>query len=416
MQAFADSAAVGYPVGDRTYLDGIRAVLPGHTVVVSPDPSGGPEVRVRQYYRPPDERDDSVSFDAAADRLIEILHDVIESHLAADVEVGLILSGGLDSTVLAMLARDAGRPLRSFSVASGPNHPDAVQAARVTRELGWPHSTTMTSFDDYIGAIPGYVHAQECPAKLGGLSLYMLFQHVGGQVKACLNGEGADELFGGYTEYTDRRPLATAIEGRLRNYTALHRMGIGPSPGALEIIDVVSRQQPMQAYVDRLLAANMRDQLVRLHLELIDKCSMAAGLEMRVPFMDHRLVEFVTSLPTQYRVNLPFGIHKHVLKRAALRAWGGDGPVADSVLRRKIGAPMAATSHRDRIAGICERELPGDFLTRHELGPAFGSKFDLLMHELFCEIFLTGRGSYPAGLTIGDFIAERTGRALPVLA
>jgi asparagine synthase (glutamine-hydrolysing) len=424
LQAFADSRAVGYPVGDRTFIEGVRGVLPGHTITVTRGPDGtaaapsasAPALAVRRYYSLPAEHDEPMTFDSAQDLLIDMLRGIGRSHLAADVEVGLILSGGLDSTVLAMLARDAGRPVRTFSVAESLTHPDLVQATRVADDLGWPHHVTVLSFDDYVEAIPSYVHAQEAPGKFGGLPLYCLYRHVGTQVKACLNGEGADEVFGGYTEYSDRSLLARVRERGIRSYQRISHLGMELSPEALEVIDTVAAQQPYPVYLDRLLTSNLRDQLVRNHLELLDKSAMAASVEMRVPFLDHRLVDFVASLPARYKVNQAFGIQKHVLKRAALRAWGGDGPLADSVLRRKIGAPTAGSRSQAELTELCERELPDDYLTRHELGPCFPAKLDLLTHELFCEIFLAGRGASPEGLSMRDFIAERAGKALSLPA
>jgi asparagine synthase (glutamine-hydrolysing) len=86
------------------------------------------------------------------------------------------------------------------------------------------------------------------------------------------------------------------------------------------------------------------------------------------------------------------------------------------VLRRKIGAPSAGTKYWAQFDEMCERELPGDYLVRHELGPFFVRKSGLLLHELFCEIFLTGRGANPAELSMRDFIAERAGKALTISA
>lgn len=413
LQAFADSRAIGHPVADQTLFEGVRSVLPGHTVSVSSG-SAGPVVQARQYYRLPQEHDESMTFDSAQDQLIGMLRDVVRSHLVADVEVGLILSGGLDSTVLAMLARDEGRSLHSFSVASRPDHPDLVQAAEVANCLGWPHHAAVMGFDDYLDAIPAYTHAQEGPGRLGGVGLLFLFERAGAQFKTCLNGEGADELFGGYEQYVNPRSFGRDIAARLGNLTDIASLGVELSSRALEIIDVVTRQQTLPVYLDRLLAENLRDQIVHNHLELLDKCAMAAGVEMRVPYMDHELVEFVVALPVRYKVNLALGIQKHVLKRAALRAWGGDGPVADSILRRKIGAPSAGSRYRTMLFQMCERELPDNYLASHELGRFFPSKLELLLHELFCEIFLAGRGVMPSGLSMRDFIAERAGRALPV--
>jgi asparagine synthase (glutamine-hydrolysing) len=408
LQALADSSVIGFPVGDRTFIDGIRSVLPGHTMTVTRGPDG-PVVRARQYYQLPAEHDESIAFDSAQDQLIDMLRETVRSHLVADVRVGLVLSGGLDSTVLAMLARDVGGPFPTFSLADHPDHPDQAQATRLAGSLGWPHHAAVMGFDDYISAIPGYTHAYEVPGSLGALPLYFLYKRVATQLKACLHGEGADELFGGYGHYTDRSILARSIHGRLRA-----GVGLSLSPLALEIVDIVGARQPLATYADRLLAENMRDQLVRNHLEALDKCAMAAGVEMRVPYMDHEIVAFVSGLPNRYKVNLALGIHKYVLRRAALSAWKGDDLVADSVLRRKLGAPDPGYRYRAELAGICERELSDDYLARHELGAYFTTKLDLVLHELFSEIFLVGRGADPASLSMRDFIAERTGRALPV--
>lgn len=408
LRAFADSRVVGYPVGDRTFIEGVRSVMPGHIMVVTEGPEG-PALADREYYRLPAGHDETITFDEAQDRLISMLREVARSHLAADVDVGLILSGGLDSTVLALLARDEGGSPQSFCVASSPEHPDMIQAARVAGSLGLRHHCLVVGFEDYLGAIPAYIHAAERPGPLGGMGLLSVFQRASREVKTCLNGEGADELFGGYADYLVPEGLGSNLARGLRG---VNGAGLRLSDQTLEIIDTVARHESLPAYTERLLSVNMRDQLVQNHLEPIDKCGMAAGLEVRVPYMDHVFAEFVMSLPPEYKVHQGLRIQKYVLKRAALRAWGGDGVIADSILRRKIGAPAAASRYRERFARMLEHELPEDYLAGHELGRFFGSKLDLLLHELFCELYLTGRGTAPAGLSMRDFIAERAGRAL----
>jgi asparagine synthase (glutamine-hydrolysing) len=412
LQAFADSRVVGYPVGDRTFIEDVRSVTPGHIKVVTEGPAG-PVLADREYYRLPAGHDETITFDEATDRLISVLREIARSHLAADVDVGLILSGGLDSTVLALLAHDEGSSPQSFCVASSPEHPDMIQAARVAGSLGLRHHSLVVGFEDYLGTIPAYIHAAERPAPLGGMGLLSVFQRASREVKTCLNGEGADELFGGYADYLEPEGLGGTLARGLRG---LSGAGLSLSDQTLEIIDTVARHESLPAYTERLLSVNMRDHLVQNHLEPIDKCGMAAGLEVRVPYMDHVFAEFVMSLPTEYKVNQGLRIQKHVLKRAALRAWGGDGVIADSILRRKIGAPAAASRYRERLARMIERELPEDYLIGHELGRFFDSKLDLLLHELFCELYLVGRGTAPAELSMRDFIAERAGRALALPA
>ena len=177
-QAFADSVLLGFPVGDSTFLEGIRSLEPGHTMAVTRGPAG-PVTQITRYYWLPAERDESITFDAAQDQLIELLRETVRSHLAADVEVGLVLSGGLDSATLAMAAADAGATPRSFSVGGGPSHPDLIQAAWLAASLGWPHEVALITCDDVVDAIPGYTYAQEGPGQTGGLGIYLLYACAG---------------------------------------------------------------------------------------------------------------------------------------------------------------------------------------------------------------------------------------------
>jgi asparagine synthase (glutamine-hydrolysing) len=292
-------------------------------------------------------------------------------------------------------------------VADSAGHPDLLQAQWIADSLGTVHQGIVMSFDDYVAAVPSYTTSQERPGRLGGVSLHALYALAGAQLKVCLIGEGADELFGGYPEYLDPRLRAGSVQSRLR---ALAARGIRPSPRALEVADLHTGRMSYADHLDRIFAWNLADPLVQDHLELHDKVGMAASLELRVPFLDHRFVEFVAGLPVDYKVNAKFGIQKHVLKRAALRAWGADGPLADSVLRRKIGGPSAGARHQRTLTELCERELPDDYLARHDLGFLFTSKCDLLLFELFEEMFVAGRGADPADYPLMDFLHERSGR------
>jgi asparagine synthase (glutamine-hydrolysing) len=411
VQAMVDSFAIGLPAGDRTFIDGIRTLPPGHTMVVTNGPDG-PVTRTERYYRVPTGPGEPLSFTDAQDALIDRLRATVRSHLAADVEVGLMLSGGLDSTTVALLAADlTDRPLRTYSVADSDGHPDLLQARWIAESLGTVHDEIVMSFDDYLDAVPAYTFSQERPGRLGGLPLHTLYTRAGRQLKVCLIGEGADELFGGYPEYIDPGWRSGAIQSRLR---ALSARGVAPSGRAMEVAELFTTPLPHGDYLDRVFAWNLAEPLVQDHLELHDKVGMGASLELRVPFLDHEFVEFVSGLPVDYKVNVRFGIQKHVLKRAALRAWGADGPLADSVLRRKIGGPSAGARHHAALTELCERELPDDYLDRHELGFCFTSKRDLLLFELFESLFVHGRGADPAGVTIRDLLRERSGRAAAV--
>jgi asparagine synthase (glutamine-hydrolysing) len=318
-----------------------------------------------------------------------------------------MLSGGLDSALLAVLAKEVtGAGLRTFAVADRAGHPDAVQAARVAAGLGSRHETVIMGFEDYLDAIPGCLLALEHPRGVAGTPLYVLSARIGRDLKVCLSGEGADELFGGYPEYLDPGYRPRLMRRRL---DAVASLGLSLSPRAAEIVDA-SAVRPFARYLDRVFADNLREQLVHQHLEPLDKVGMAAGVEIRVPYLDSGVARLVTSLPLQQRVRPALGIQKYLLKRAALSHYPHLGALADAALRQKVGAPGAGWRHQQALSRMCERLLPDSYRSGHEFGPCFPDKLGLLVFDLFGEIFLAGRGTLPAGLSVADFIADRTGR------
>jgi len=125
-------------------------------------------------------------------------------------------------------------------------------------------------------------------------------------------------------------------------------------------------------------------------LIIFDTYGMAAGVEMRLPYLDNDVVALVNQLPLQYLVRPDLGIQKYLLKHLCLRRFGYS--VADIVLRRKHGLPSAGSNLRPRFDRLCDEILPDDYLTRHELGSCFEMKRELLMFELFHEIFMVHRG------------------------
>src|SRR2546421_705419 len=128
---------------------------------------------------------------------------------------------------------------------------------------------------------------------------------------------------------------------------------------------------------------NLGDELEQHHLNIYDKCGMAAGVEMRAPYLDTGVVKLISQLPLRYLVRRDIGINKYILRHLCLRRFGYD--VTDIVLREKRGLPSAGWRLRQRFSNLCDEVLPDDYLTRHELGPYFETKRGPLMFELFHE-------------------------------
>jgi asparagine synthase (glutamine-hydrolysing) len=402
IQALADSAVLGHPVGTDTFFEGVKSLAAGHTMRIWCDKP----MRIseqRPYFTRNFIRDEGISLIEAQEALEAVLRDSVDSHLAADVDVGLTVSGGLDSTILALLSRECqSRPVFTFTVADDEQHPDIVQGQYVAQMIGSTHLPVIMNFDDYLATIPKYATAEEQPSSLSGIPFYFLCEKIAHRVKACLHGEGADELFGGYSEYLDRHHKISYIRKRLM---LLKQFAILPSEYALNQIERLASSVTFDEYLQSIFAMNLGDQLERFHLDPVDKHAMAASVEMRVPYLDDHVFELVSQFPLRYLVRKDLGIRKYILRRLCLHRFGYE--VIDIVLRHKLGVPAAGIHLLDRFDHLCETTLPDDYLARHEFGYFFERKRQLLMFELFHEIFMTHRGDGKAVGSIVDFLKAR---------
>jgi asparagine synthase (glutamine-hydrolysing) len=401
MQALADGIVLGHAVSTRTYIGGIVSVAAGHTLTVR-NASGRLRVDDPAPYFDRTAREEDMTYDEAEAALEDALEGSLERHLAADVDVGIALSGGLDSTMLALFAHARGhQPLLTFAGGDYDRNPDLLTAADVATAIGAEHTTSIVDFDNYLAAVPGFVATEERPSTLIGLPFYLLSQRISRSVKACLCGEGADELFGGYAEYLHQRVKVASLT---RHLPVLERLGVGLSDEAAEIVSRLTSAQTYDQYLEAIFAVNLGDPLERLHLDGVDKNAMAHGLEMRVPYLDDHVYSIVTSFPMHVRVHAELGIRKYVLRRLCLRRFGER--FVNVVLREKLGLPSSGVQLILRFDQLCDEQLPDDYLDRHELGFCFPTKRQLLGFEMFEEMFLHGRGKVAVGDVV-DYMRDR---------
>ncbi|HEY0538910.1 MAG TPA: asparagine synthase (glutamine-hydrolyzing) [Actinoallomurus sp.] len=228
----------------------------------------------------------------------DVLTDSVRRHLMADVEVGVFLSGGLDSTLVAAIAAEeyaaTGRRLKTFSVGTADST-DLLAARDAADFLGTEHHEAVLDADEVLAAVDQVVTSVESfDASLirSAVPNWFLSALAARHVKAVLTGEGADELFAGYDYY--------------------HRSHAGPGELAREL--------------ERTLC-----DLHGLNLQRCDRVTMAHGLEARVPFLDARVIEHAMSLPASMKGLEPDGMEKGHLRRAFA------GRLPDRLLwRRKV--------------------------------------------------------------------------------
>jgi len=397
----------GFFVGERTPISGVSKLLPGHRLVVD---EGG--VRAERYWRYPELVADRgrVSPDEAAAGLLEVLDESVRMRLMSDVPLGAMLSGGLDSSlIVALMARNSSEPVKTFSIgfAEDPVGNELDDARFVASTFGTEHHELELSVSSDAVDLEDLVwHLDEPMSDLSALGFYALSQLAAENVTVALSGQGADELLGGYRKHQAaalaggwqrlpgplrnsgnrlalhgpekfRRPARTlaaadpaerlvAMSGRVDAATrnvlyrgALAELDGGAAYRAVAAIaeGIHDRPLPATLYIDAQLA--LPDDM----LHYFDRMSMAHSLEVRVPFLDHHVVEHCSTIPPQLKVRRLN--RKFILKHAAR------GVVPDRIIDKgKLGFFRSATDIwlRSQIEGgaasylLTERPRYADFL------------------------------------------------------
>ena len=345
----------------------IKKVEPGHYLLCR-----GAEVESHKYWDIPlvDHPLTDKTEAECADELEELLDQAVRTRLVSDVPVGLFLSGGIDSGLVAALAARAGPQLECFTIGFGePSFDESGHAAQIARHLGMKQHVQMFHARDMLRLVPVLPSLLDEPlADPSILPLYLLSHFASKNVKVVLSGDGGDELFAGYPTYQAHQvvtyfdALPEFVKSALR-FTASHLAvshnylsfdfkikqflkGIGISSeirfflwrGAfsnMEMKELLTREVQAElgrhnAYedifryvndsrlmkeVERILYLGIKLYLQDNNLVTVDRASMANGLEVRSPLLDHRFAEFSCLLPMEYKLR---GLRtKHLLKKVA---------------------------------------------------------------------------------------------------
>ena len=389
--AVDESAVLAYlkhgwvPAPDTLYK-GVHKLPPGHHIKF--DAAGG--ARLTRYWRPEAEADTPRSADEAGERLIGLLRDSVRLQLRSDVPLGVLLSGGIDSGLIAALAaRELDRPLAAFTVRfEGATADETPLAAEVATRYGATHTildVASRGIGDLLPKLAWY-----CDEPLADASLvpnHLIEEALGREVTVVLNGTGGDELFAGYGRY-----FPSPIERLYRSIpAAIRKHAIEPPVGRAAPLTAWKLARAEKFATDRggyshdhttLFPAPLRrafgfgvDAAVSAQarafaefagpadtgalyadigtylpddlLLLLDRTSMAFGVEGRVPFLDHRLVAAALAVPPQMRA--PGGRQKWLERRMAA-AFLPDTVTAAP--KQGFAAPVAAWMNSALVATI----------------------------------------------------------------
>ena len=436
--------------GDETLYQGVKRLLPGHTMVWKDG-----RVDILEYWDLSFEPKVELSDDKYIKDWRDLFRESVRLRLMADVPLGMFLSGGIDSSAIAaMMSRMIDGRIKTFSVGFNEREANELEYARmVSAEFGTEHHEITISPDEFFEALPNLVwHEDEPIGFIASVPLYFVSKLAAEHVKVVLTGEGADETLAGYGRY--KKAL------RLLNYGDKYeslapaflrdvvRGGVATLPGAInqkltrtflsrgsdieslffDNFSVFSRSMQGQLFsvetrarindldpytrqnewiekadadrtLDKLLYADTKTYLHELLMKQ-DQMSMAASIESRVPFLDHKLVEFTARMPQSMK--LRGGTTKWILREAM------KGILPDEIIhRRKMGFPVPVgnwfrgaykhivdeyvLSPRAMERGVFDGEFVSSLVARHNAGENHDERlWSLVNFEIWQRRFIDG--------------------------
>lgn len=402
LRSVADLLAYWYICEPKTILEGVKQLPPAHYMVVSL--RGTSTVR---WWQVPAGGERTVSFGEAQEELSSLLRDSVRLRLKSDVPTGILLSGGIDSGLVASFAREFTPDIKCFGIGFKEKSYSELDLAHATATHIQADIVTETMDDVDAALIDSILGTIDEP--LGNASLipsYLLFRHASRHVTVALTGDGGDELFGGYPTYQApyfRRLFHMLPKPARRAVTSLiHRLPVSHARISLDyrlkqFVDGVSlpperahaswrevlnveKQRPLltphvrqglgsydpyvnfaEAFVvaqglseqNRLMYADQHTYLLNDHLRKIDRASMAHSVEAREPLLDYRIVEFAMHLPAEHKVS--FRSTKRILREIA-RSRLPAAVVAGS--KKGLTPPIPAWISAD-LAGYVREQLQG---------------------------------------------------------
>jgi asparagine synthase (glutamine-hydrolysing) len=450
LESAAQFFRLGFVPAPRTLFEEIKKIPPGFQLVMEENKI------VQEPYWAWDFEGGSVrdSFEDCSQQLQALLQEVVTDQMVSDVPIGAFLSGGIDSSaVVAFMKNSATNGVRTYSIGFDEEHSyhnEAPYAEAVAKGFGTQHQTIIAG-SHIVDLMPNLIGKLDEPlTDTSFLVTFQVSELAHKDVKVILSGVGGDELFGGYRRYLSsgfhdgiswvpqvwRERLGKVLTGTLRAdrgtvWGNISRYGkeLGKTlhlPLAeqyLSLISVMSAAQvekifnnrsftvdPAKALVqmyheprtsaslNRLLYVDSKTVLPESLLLLTDRMGMASSLEVRVPFLDNRIVDFVSKLPSDYRLK---GLNLKRLLKAALK-----GVVPDSVLtrsKRGFGTPMGSWLKNDlrpmvkellgekrlNSDGLFNSSLIQEIVASHESGQEDYTEpiFALLAFHIWLDVF-----------------------------
>lgn len=408
-KALPDYLANHSTSGEDTLFLGVKRLLPGHWLKWRDG-----RIQIQKYWDisfAGQDQNESRSEAEYTDAWRELFRTSVRLRLMADVPLGMFLSGGIDSSAIAaMMSQMVTEPIKTFSVAFAEREANELEYARmIARQFKTDHHEVVVSAEEFFASLPKLIwHEDEPIAHPASIPLYFVSRLAQQHVKVVLTGEGSDELLAGYYRYRKtvynlalgakyQRFTTPALRGGVKRIVESFAGGssvgrkltrtflcnpadieslyfdnfaVFPKAMQRDLLSSITVEQvgdlDPYVHVRELVATtdarNLLDQLLYvdtktyLHELLMkqDQMSMAASIESRVPFLDHKLVEFTAAMPQRFKLR---GLTTKYILRQSMK-----GILPDAIISRpKMGFPVPlGTWFRDQFRPVVDEYVLGD--------------------------------------------------------
>lgn len=355
---------------DNSILENVKKLKPGHFICVKDINKLGDTIDEELYYEIPLNQEttiqtNAINYDKAQEMLYNLMDDAVQKRLVSDVPVGTFLSGGVDSSIISLLAKRHKSDLQTFSIGykDEPFFDETNYANAVAKKIGSNHHVFSLSNNDLYGNLNDILDYIDEPfADSSAIAVYLLSKYTKEHVTVALSGDGADEMFSGYNkhmaEFKARHPgikesmvkagypiwknlpksrnskitninrqlhkfslgskltnkarywkWASIINEEKANYLLKEELIFNPQRLSDTAFEYKKRKEELlknirkEGDINDVLYTDMKMVLTNDMLRKVDMMSMANSLEVRTPFLDHRLVNFAFSLPVAFKIN-----------------------------------------------------------------------------------------------------------------
>lgn len=337
-----------YPISSETLFSNIYKVPPASYLEISES-----KIDTVTYWNLSNiEENTSLTLESAVNSLDQRLNKVVEMHLMSDVPVGILLSGGLDSSLITALAvkNNLGEgKINTFTAKFNHKLDESSNAKKVANHLNTFHTEVSINTDVFNKEIESYAYLLDDLGTFDGgmFTTNILCNEISKQgIKVLLLGEGADEVFGGYSWFGLGSSPFNKLPAILTNSIYYYALSRNIKYSMPKLISYWNNIQPNTANKFRDISLReIKSQLPNHLLMKVDKASMASSIEARVPYLDHKLVEFTYSLPSEFKL----GKHSNYTKQ-----------VNEKLILREVAKKYLP-------AEVCSRKKRGFFLPMHDV-------------------------------------------------